>query len=374
MEPTTKGKYGELLKKGASVTQNIIPIIAKAVAKKYIDTDTVVESVAAVAKNASKALKSEIDDYVKRRDGIKSFRETLEDFIINANSGEPIVFIIDELDRCRPSYAVELLEQVKHLFSVSGIVFVLAIDKEQLGHIIRGMYGSDKFNASEYLRRFIDLEYAIPAVETDVYVKHLYYHFDLDSFFSSGQRRNIGELEGDKENVMNFAAYLFGENNISLRLQEKIFAQLSIILKAFGTTSYVHPHVLVGLCLIKNKLPEFYSQIKSKSLTTQAVLDKLNESIKSSPDQIKNRHFIYFEAGLAYLYQTYISGHSNSGLIVPKSSSGGHIITVNSGYDISPSRGDFISFLQRYSEKHRYSEVNIGKLMEKIDLLSHINL
>lgn len=65
------------------------------------------------------------------------------------------MFIIDELDRCRPRYAVEVLEQIKHLFSVPGIVFVLSIDKVQLGNAIRGFYGSDLIDADEYYKNQI---------------------------------------------------------------------------------------------------------------------------------------------------------------------------------------------------------------------------
>lgn len=67
------------------------------------------------------------------------------------------MFFIDELDRCRPTFAIELLERIKHLFDIQNIVFVLSIDKEQLEASTAAAYGS-AINAPEYLRRFIDLE------------------------------------------------------------------------------------------------------------------------------------------------------------------------------------------------------------------------
>ena len=103
---------------------------------------------------------------------------------MEATKGDkPIIFIIDELDRCRPSYAVELLEQVKHFFSVSGIVFVLSIDKVQLGHAVRGVYGNDRINADEYLRRFIDIEYSIPVPDKNYFEIFLRLLWILDDFF-----------------------------------------------------------------------------------------------------------------------------------------------------------------------------------------------
>ena len=53
------------------------------------------------------------------------------------------MIVIDELDRCRPSYAVEILEMAKHLFSVDRVVFVLSINRDQLAHSVKVLYGSD---------------------------------------------------------------------------------------------------------------------------------------------------------------------------------------------------------------------------------------
>ena len=52
-----------------------------------------------------------------------------------------LVIVIDELDRCRPSYAVELLEAAKHIFAVDHVVFVLAVNRSELAHSVRALYG-----------------------------------------------------------------------------------------------------------------------------------------------------------------------------------------------------------------------------------------
>lgn len=72
----------------------------------------------------------------------------------------PIVIFIDELDRCRPTYSVKLLEEIKHLFDVPGIVFVLSMNGDQLCHSVSGAYGSG-FDGRAYLRRFIDRRYQL---------------------------------------------------------------------------------------------------------------------------------------------------------------------------------------------------------------------
>lgn len=65
----------------------------------------------------------------------------------------PAFILIDELDRCRPSYAVEMLETIKHIFDIPKVVFVLATDTEQLQHAIKVIYG-EGFDAQTYLGRF----------------------------------------------------------------------------------------------------------------------------------------------------------------------------------------------------------------------------
>ena len=73
----------------------------------------------------------------------------------------PLVVFVDELDRCRPAYALDLLEVVRHLFSVDGVVVVLAINRDQLRCAVGSLYG-DKFRADRYLRRFADLHVGLP--------------------------------------------------------------------------------------------------------------------------------------------------------------------------------------------------------------------
>ena len=81
-------------------------------------------------------------------------------FVVNGLRDRGAVFV-DELDRCRPSYSVELLERIKHVFSVKGAVFILAVDRDQLLSSISGVYGSN-IDAPRYIRKFIDWNFSLP--------------------------------------------------------------------------------------------------------------------------------------------------------------------------------------------------------------------
>lgn len=75
---------------------------------------------------------------------------------VAAEREEPLVVIIDELDRCQPAYALEVLATVRHLFDVDGVIVVLAINRGELVHSIHSIFGPE-FSADRYLHRFADL-------------------------------------------------------------------------------------------------------------------------------------------------------------------------------------------------------------------------
>lgn len=86
--------------------------------------------------------------------------------------GNRLVIIIDELDRCKPSYAVQLLERIKHYFEDERITFVFSINIEQLQHTIKKYYG-DEFNGSRYIDRFFDLRISLPQANLQKYFEKL---------------------------------------------------------------------------------------------------------------------------------------------------------------------------------------------------------
>ena len=108
-------------------------------------------------------------EYNELRSAVLDLKEALHDYI-NLNKKRKLLIIIDELDRCRPSFAIETLEVVKHLFDVEGIVFMFAVDIEQLSSSVKSVYG-EGINAYGYMGRFFDYISKMPPVEAEEYVK-----------------------------------------------------------------------------------------------------------------------------------------------------------------------------------------------------------
>lgn len=102
----------------------------------------------------------------------KSIHKMMNEFFdkLLFEHGNRLVIFIDELDRCKPSYAIQLLERVKHYFGDERVTFVFSINSEQLQHTIKRYYG-EQFNASGYLDRFFDLRMSLPPANMEKFYK-----------------------------------------------------------------------------------------------------------------------------------------------------------------------------------------------------------
>lgn len=74
---------------------------------------------------------------------------------------KPLIVIVDELDRCKPTYAIEFLEKLKHLFDIPNMIFILFINRDELESIIKGRYGQT-YDGLNYLNKFIPITVSFP--------------------------------------------------------------------------------------------------------------------------------------------------------------------------------------------------------------------
>lgn len=105
-----------------------------------------------------------VKDQVNRHDAVNEFINKLK------GDSERLIFVIDELDRCRPSFAVELLEAVKHYFMRDDVTFIITTNINQLSHTIKKYYGSD-FDGYAYLNKFFDFTFGLRKVGIEVYTR-----------------------------------------------------------------------------------------------------------------------------------------------------------------------------------------------------------
>ena len=134
-----------------------------AIAGHVLEEKTGFDLVAAAKTGLSETgtIKKEKQSY----DGYSSFKKALTLLRVEIEKiaeHQTVVFLVDELDRCLPTYAVKILERLHHLTEgLSNVQVVLAVDREQLEHTVKKIYG-DKADAKKYLRKFVDFELKLP--------------------------------------------------------------------------------------------------------------------------------------------------------------------------------------------------------------------
>ena len=214
----------------------------------------------------SKVAEEELSAYQNKKGSILEFKKILSEIVenIQVENGEKRIFsvFIDELDRCRPDYAVELIENIKHLFSIDGITFILFLDVEQLKESIKTLYGN--MDADGYLKRFFDYRILLPKPQLQSYGDYLYKEYRLKKIFNQNKTGNIAD----------WFVFLTRPFNISLRDLEKMYYEFNIVINTHTNFKNEMPSILIMLIVLKHKKPDLYARIHEAGFHI-ADLDKL---------------------------------------------------------------------------------------------------
>lgn len=362
--------FKNVIQTGYKLFKKSIPAFLKHQYKKHVGEDYD-DSMGDLIKDSSEGLfeafESEVNEYLDRKTNIRKFHHDLENYISQNSNEKPIVFIIDELDRCRPDYAVSVLENVKHLFSVKGIVFVLAIDKEQLGHAICGAYGSDNIDSNEYLRRFIDVEYSLPEPPIKNYIDFLIDACKLSDFFNLEFRTKHREMQRDKTEFIEYSKFLFELKKPTLRQQEKMFSHAGMVLRSFNSNEFIIPELLIFLIYVKLFHKDFYKRISNRELTHQELLDECFKILNGnlSRDGL-NTYRISIEAMLVCYYNHFLEHGNRIKLSVIDDS---EELFVHSRFDKSEGQSSFRHYIKSEKNNYHRGDTPIDYLLKKIDLM-----
>lgn len=197
------------------------------------------------ADQAVSALDKRLGEYQFRENELNEFRSLLTDLTRIGKEELPLVIVLDELDRCRPTFALSLLEKVKHFFSVEGIVFVFVMNSRQICASIRHVYG-EGIDAGQYLHKFIDIECTLPAKRQPnqrenlyrVYARHLLGGYALDK-------------QKDYENIKDFFSEFAEAFDLSLRDMEKACRIVALYRAAHGNLEHLTSAVICLLAVLK---------------------------------------------------------------------------------------------------------------------------
>lgn len=358
--------FKPLIKKGTVIVKNLIPSIAKALVSNYIGLKGLEDIAESAIKGGAEILEEEVNNYIKRQKGLSEFTRELEKYINNVTPDKPLIFIVDELDRCRPNYAVEVLENIKHFFSVKGILFVLSIDKVQLSNAIKGFYGTDRLDTEEYLRRFIDLEFSIPEPSTKLFVNYLYNYYDFAPFFESPRRVTNSLLRNEPSGFIKFAILLFEGHNLTLRQQEKLFSHTRIALNTFHLGDAVIPSSFIFLTYIYQFNKTVYFDIKNRKYNLRQFAKNIQGLFPENPYSDNSRLIISTFAMLLYLYNNYYKEINHESEIFQDN--GELLIDLN--FKVSNATSFLKQCIDMYDRE--VYKIQITYLLSKIELLENV--
>jgi len=167
------------------------------------------------------AVESLLTDHVEAEERIETLKQALQKIAKES----PIVIFVDELDRCRPDFAVSMLESIKHIFDVENVQFVLVTNSTQLRASINHCYG-EAIEAQRYLDKFIAFSFRLPETfkpdghrAVSVSINHMRKLVADSKFLSPGL---------SKQEHLDFLDILIRENRLSLREVETFVQYLEI--------------------------------------------------------------------------------------------------------------------------------------------------
>jgi hypothetical protein len=286
-QQSTLNKWKSVAAKLAKPAFGIALSLATLGAKQYLDEigDTVTEALNSEAKDAAQSL---WDAEKQRKDAVKRFKELLVE--LTEGEAAPIVIVVDELDRCRPDYALSVLEVIKHFFAVPKVHFILGVNGVALENSVKARYGAN-MDAESYLRKFINVSFSLPRTighrgdETVLarYASHLSAEMALP--------KNISD------ECIKLILFVATQNDVSLRDVGKVFSKIALLPKAASTLNESRLKVLCALLVSSVVVPKLHNKFVSASASTDEIrgflgaskiLTSINIDNSSNPNHDRN--------------------------------------------------------------------------------------
>lgn len=293
-------ELGALLLRGAAkVGAKAAVRAATAGLVKAEELQAVTEDLTSEAETMAEAYMNQLlDQPRKQKETVESFRDALKalpSLLAPAAEEElqkPLVFIIDELDRCKPMFALSLLERIKHFMAVPNVHFVLGVHLSQLEGAVRYAYGGD-IDASAYLQKFINL--TISNVEQVEDERRTDYHK-----YATYLAKNLS-ITNDAESPLEAASAtiirLVQHEKMSFRTVERAFTVLALAISLTPKNSLRLGAIMGGLVMMKLLAPTLFKKAKQGTIT----LAEAAEFLRFDPDESRKEKMGWEECWWTYL-------------------------------------------------------------------------
>lgn len=233
-----------------------------------------------------------ISEYLELKKSIHQFQDALGKIAANVSEqtqGKPLIVAIDELDRCRPSYAIELLEVAKHIFMTENVVFILGVNTAELANSVKSLYGSD-FNATGYLRRFFSLSIRLPNNNRQQFAESI--------TNATGWHERISSAAGDPRIPQDLMRGFINKiSERSVRDAEQATYHLGLVSRLVGNMGPQWATALVTVLILRISDHEAYRKILGGDLSdSEIVAAVLGQLPMESHDLIEQRNLANLKA------------------------------------------------------------------------------
>lgn len=274
LSPTSENENLQRFLEGAKkhatrLVKQSIPVFAKMATAGLLDLSELHEET--LSKLSEDFISQKINDYAEAKDSITEFRKELSKAVKEVSPERSLVFMIDELDRCKPTFSIEILEIVKHFFNVENIFFIIAMDKGQLCHTLRAVYGMG-FDASGYLKRFVDIEFHLPAANEEV-LDRILEKVGIGQLIQDRIRN--GQAHGEHDAFLTMLRRLFRTYTLPIRDLEQICSQIAVTLAALKR-KYSLPPVTSILIAMRHIDKHTYFRMVNGRDHPRAIVDDLS--------------------------------------------------------------------------------------------------
>ena len=279
----------EIKKDGIEIVKALLPIGAKVllnVTSKFLigssdiseDIKDAIDSGSDIsAEKASEWIGEKIDEYTTSKTVTLEFKTKLADYAKEQEN--PIVIFIDELDRCKPTFAVNLIERIKHYFDVPNVVFILLLNKEQLENAIKGVYGINT-DASKYLDKFINFYFNLPKNNSSEYSEQI----KMTNFIKLTMLKY--KFGNDNESFITWLNKWIPYFKLSLRDVEKCIA-----LYAFAQPLKDLSFHISYFIAFKVKYPKLFNALKNSDLTAHGEAKNIIDDFIVESELKNDKHF-----------------------------------------------------------------------------------
>lgn len=229
-----------------------------------------------------------------------------------------IVIFIDELDRCKPDYAIQVLETIKHFFDADNIIFILAICEDALKGAVSSVYHPN-IGYESYINKFIDISFSLPVIPPKVYLQQL---------INNGYFNDLPDV------MKTYLPVFFEGYKVPLRDQNRILSSLYFMYSVLVNNIKENDEDLLLLVIhvLENNLsnfPRYYD--KEKFLNLLEIFAKVDTN-----------RLLYLRAIFGYYFHHYLINNNSDS----------HEFLESFDVEISDAINEYYNYFQRYHRSY----------------------